>query len=341
MPKRHHPIPHFRPLPSGVQLRDLCSFSRLNSFVRDSRQELDSRGGDFLGPEMVAKESKHVGEENRKIDFHVSFARTQRRAQRIANKFNQRVTDRLKIVCPPDGMPRVWKISFLSCSVYTFLDGGAERSVLAEKRLIGRYTKFNGNNGYVHEADGVGASVVEPSEGPRGGRSRVEEMMGVIDEGEEEESDSDAASCASGDGGDGDGGGVIGMKGKATAAVAAANAASGSGDDRGERVAGNGTRVFFSFDPEPESYVQAFSHFSYRYTRRKMLVCDLQGVQSTSVVGEDHEGVFELTDPVIHYRSASGRKQVYGRTDFGRKGIHKFFETHYCNDVCRLLGLAS
>ncbi|CAN0477608.1 unnamed protein product, partial [Hapterophycus canaliculatus] len=92
---------------------------------------------------------------------------------------------------------------------------------------------------------------------------------------------------------------------------------------------------------EPESYVQAFSHFSYRYTRRRLLVCDLQGVQSTSAVGQDHQGVFELTDPVIHYRSASGRAQVYGRTDFGKRGIHRFFETHYCNDVCRLLGLAS
>ncbi|CAN0446136.1 unnamed protein product, partial [Hapterophycus canaliculatus] len=126
-------------------------------------QELNSREGDFVGPEMVAKESKHVGEKNWKIDFHVSFARTQRRAQRIANKFNQRVIERLKIVCPPDEMPRAWKISFLSCSVYTFFDGGIERSVLAEKRLVGRYTKFNGNNGYVHKADGADTFVAAPA----------------------------------------------------------------------------------------------------------------------------------------------------------------------------------
>ncbi|CAN0552922.1 unnamed protein product, partial [Ectocarpus sp. 12 AP-2014] len=91
---------------------------------------------------------------------------------------------------------------------------------------------------------------------------------------------------------------------------------------------------------EPESYVQAFSHFSYRKSRRKMLVCDLQGVQSTSTIHEDRAGVFELTDPVIHYRSTSGRRQVYGRTDLGKRGMRKFFGTHQCNDVCRLLGLA-
>ncbi|CAN0550518.1 unnamed protein product, partial [Ectocarpus sp. 12 AP-2014] len=83
---------------------------------------------------------------------------------------------------------------------------------------------------------------------------------------------------------------------------------------------------------------QAFSHFSYWQTRRRMLVCDLQGVLSSSALGEDRAGVFELTDPVIHYRSKSGRTQVYGKTDLGKSGMNKFFETHRCNDVCRLLG---
>lgn len=98
-----------------------------------------------------------------------------------------------------------------------------------------------------------------------------------------------------------------------------------------------------SFDPTAECYVQAFSHFSHRYTRRTMLVCDLQGVLSVDEGSkkEGCEGMFELTDPVIHYKSRSGRKQVYGRTDFGMQGMHRFFETHLCNDVCVLLGLAS
>ncbi|CAM9785669.1 unnamed protein product, partial [Hapterophycus canaliculatus] len=94
-----------------------------------------------------------------------------------------------------------------------------------------------------------------------------------------------------------------------------------------------------SFAPDAECFPQAFSHFSYFETRRKMLVCDLQGVLSCSAAGEGRAGVFELTDPVIHYKSKSGRRQVYGRTDLGRKGMDKFFDTHRCNAVCRLLGI--
>jgi len=79
---------------------------------------------------------------------------------------------------------------------------------------------------------------------------------------------------------------------------------------------------------------QAFSHFTYRHTNRKQLVCDLQGVLSTA---RDGSRIFELTDPVIHYSSLTGRKNVFGRTDHGKKGIHNFFKTHVCTDLCRML----
>jgi len=80
---------------------------------------------------------------------------------------------------------------------------------------------------------------------------------------------------------------------------------------------------------------QAFSHFTYRYTRRKMLVCDLQGVLSAPLSTETP--LFEFTDPVMHYWSHTGRKNVFGRTDRGKKGIHDFFKTHECSDLCRML----
>ena len=44
---------------------------------------------------------------------------------------------------------------------------------------------------------------------------------------------------------------------------------------------------------------QAFSCFSYRFSARKFLVCDLQGVLDET----SSPMCFELTDPVIHYRS--------------------------------------
>ncbi|CAN0096797.1 unnamed protein product [Ectocarpus fasciculatus] len=283
-------------------------------------QEVDLRSGELVGPRMVAKESRHVGEQHQKIKFHHSFAWTQQEAQRMAETFNRRVRFMLHVVFGDDCKHRVWDISFLPCSVYTFLEGGVTRSVLVEKLLVGRYTKFNGNNGYVHGrggADPAGASAAEPAADLM--RARADEMMGVVNEEDEEDSDSDGGVPVGGGGDDDD------DDGTPVDALA------------GEKSEGGPT----TFDPEPESYVQAFSHFSYRKSRRKMLVCDLQGVQSTSSVQEDRAGVFELTDPVIHYRSTSGRRQVYGRTDLGKKGMHKFFETHQCNDVCRLLGLAS
>ena len=58
------------------------------------------------------------------------------------------------------------------------------------------------------------------------------------------------------------------------------------------------------FDPVELQHeiIQAFSHFTYVFTRRKMLVCDLQGVLDVSC----SPPCFELTDPVIHYTSRSG-----------------------------------
>eukprot|EP00966_Prymnesium_polylepis_P156445 3614674-Prymnesium_polylepis.1 len=76
---------------------------------------------------------------------------------------------------------------------------------------------------------------------------------------------------------------------------------------------------------------QAFSHFTYRYTRRRVLVCDLQGVLST------HPPRFEFTDPVIHFSSRSNRRNVFGRTDRGLKGVHDFFASHKCGPLCRAL----
>eukprot|EP00658_Telonema_sp_P-2_P080127 TRINITY_DN7907_c0_g2_i1.p1 TRINITY_DN7907_c0_g2~~TRINITY_DN7907_c0_g2_i1.p1 ORF type:complete len:412 (-),score=30.26 TRINITY_DN7907_c0_g2_i1:90-1325(-) len=72
---------------------------------------------------------------------------------------------------------------------------------------------------------------------------------------------------------------------------------------------------------------QAFSHWSFRWSRGRMLVCDLQGVFRNSE--------FVLTDPVIH----STKKGQYGRTDRGQKGIDNFFLTHTCNALCQALGL--
>ena len=76
---------------------------------------------------------------------------------------------------------------------------------------------------------------------------------------------------------------------------------------------------------------QAFTHFTHWFTKRKVLVCDLQGVLS------EHPPRFEFTDPVIHFSSRSGRNNVFGRTDRGRKGVSDFFKSHECSPLCRAL----
>eukprot|EP00457_Paulinella_chromatophora_P002415 gb/GEZN01002420.1/.p1 GENE.gb/GEZN01002420.1/~~gb/GEZN01002420.1/.p1 ORF type:complete len:691 (+),score=61.79 gb/GEZN01002420.1/:91-2073(+) len=105
-------------------------------------------------------------------------------------------------------------------------------------------------------------------------------------------------------------------------------------------IAGPNTRQSSDFlPPDLSEYPQAFSHFTYVMSKHEVLVCDLQGVLNDS----NHPPLFELTDPAIHcrihdhsHRSHRGR---YGRTDRGKKGMHRFFQSHKCNAVCKLLGL--
>ncbi len=80
-----------------------------------------------------------------------------------------------------------------------------------------------------------------------------------------------------------------------------------------------------------EDIPQAFTHFTFERSRRRIMVCDLQGVLDTA----SSPAVFELTDPVIHFQSGSGRFNVYGRGDGGKHGINKFFSTHHCSELCK------
>ena len=82
-------------------------------------------------------------------------------------------------------------------------------------------------------------------------------------------------------------------------------------------------------------YIQAFTHFTYLYTNQQVMVCDLQGVYNSDMV----PSVFELTDPAIHYRSKSGERNVFGRTDAGEVGMDLLFKTHRCSQVCRYMKL--
>ena len=260
--------------------------------------------GKFVGPWMVAKQNRFIDDENDEdhAQFHRSFCSTQQTAGRIALKFNERLAT---IPGVTSSTPR---IKFLDCHVYVLYDNLLGRTgVLVEKMLDTRklkWKKWNSNNGYVDGLTGVPDAVPDmPDEDtPIEGVFASLDLGAIAEEDEEEEEESESDEE---------------LLEEDTRDLTSATAS--------DRRVG----VKFTVADIP----QAFSYFSYSQSGRKYLVCDLQGVLDES----SETPCFELTDPVIHYRSISGRKNVFGRTDRGQKGINSFYKTHKCSDLCKAL----
>ena len=85
---------------------------------------------------------------------------------------------------------------------------------------------------------------------------------------------------------------------------------------------------FVNYD-DPATMLQAFSHWTYEYTNGEMIVVDLQGI----VIKDNQK--YLLTDPCIH----STDFMRFGRSNFGKSGMKRFFQTHKCNTVCHDLQL--
>uniref|UniRef100_A0A671NUK1 non-specific serine/threonine protein kinase n=1 Tax=Sinocyclocheilus anshuiensis TaxID=1608454 RepID=A0A671NUK1_9TELE len=79
-----------------------------------------------------------------------------------------------------------------------------------------------------------------------------------------------------------------------------------------------------------EEAILAFSHWTYEYTNRELLVLDLQGVGA------------DLTDPsLIRFddKSSSG-EMAFGPANLGDDAIQSFVLKHTCNSCCKKLGLS-
>ncbi|KAM4746146.1 transient receptor potential cation channel subfamily M member 6 isoform 1-T1 [Anableps anableps] len=79
-----------------------------------------------------------------------------------------------------------------------------------------------------------------------------------------------------------------------------------------------------------EDLLLAFSHWTYEYSYREMLVLDIQGV------GE------ELTDPTVIMaddQSCSRGEMLFGPDNLGDAAINGFLQKHTCNFCCHKLGL--
>ena len=73
---------------------------------------------------------------------------------------------------------------------------------------------------------------------------------------------------------------------------------------------------------EMNALVQAFSHFSFHFSKGKLVIVDIQGIKNI------------MTDPAIQ-----SIEQAFGSTDLGTYGIYKFLKNHQCTKYCKLLNL--
>eukprot|EP00930_Biecheleria_cincta_P059163 TRINITY_DN44919_c0_g1_i1.p1 TRINITY_DN44919_c0_g1~~TRINITY_DN44919_c0_g1_i1.p1 ORF type:complete len:708 (-),score=130.24 TRINITY_DN44919_c0_g1_i1:116-2239(-) len=112
----------------------------------------------------------------------------------------------------------------------------------------------------------------------------------------------------------------------------------GEDEDEDDEMETNLWSASRQFEPiSDEDVPQAFTHWTYRISKRSKMVCDLQGVLDKTC----KPPMFLLTDPCIHSSAGYATHQAFGRTDCGDRGMHKFFATHKCNALCRILGIDS
>lgn len=266
--------------------------------------------GGLVFDTLVAKETKDVERMREKFEFHVAFIETQDLANFLAFQFNKRLR----------GLPNYQagvtpQLSFLQCSVLRLKDpawDGGLRGVLVEQKLDTdrfRWTKWNDNGGMVHGVQKHIPLDLDFELKQLMTEDRVANLGGITEEDEEESSDDESVLSN-----------IEGDSNKAEPNLGAAGR-----DGHAET------------DIKPFDYLQAFTHFTYRYTNGRVMVCDLQGIFNTDMTPP----TFQLTDPVIHYASGRGRRMVYGRTDKGRYGHRSFFRTHKCTSVCQYLELSA
>ncbi|XP_062992346.1 alpha-protein kinase 1 [Elgaria multicarinata webbii] len=94
----------------------------------------------------------------------------------------------------------------------------------------------------------------------------------------------------------------------------------------------NNTKVV-KLEYKATEYGLAYGHFCYEFSQGRDVVVDLQGW-----VTGNGKGLIYLTDPQIHSIS---QKEASCLTNFGKKGIHYFFNNQHtkCNEICHRLSL--
>jgi len=157
-------------------------------------------------------------------------------------------------------------------------DEGEAEYYLIEPFLEGRYTKFNSNNGFVQSNQDKDES--KPAE------ETTSDFSGhdLID--------------------------LLSKKNISSLGLGMIEECDESDEDN--------SSAHESFDLKDKYFPQAFSHYTYVKSKKRMMVVDLQGVLDKKLNGCKS---YNLTDPVIHTRTKKCNTQVYnfGRTNRGDK----------------------
>ena len=104
---------------------------------------LDPANGDYIGPVMVAKESRFAGEYHSQMAYHKNFMRTQNIAASFGRRFNDALDEAEKYFDTSSqafirGLPR---ILFIEPMVVELIDNESEKNILIERYLVGDYKK--------------------------------------------------------------------------------------------------------------------------------------------------------------------------------------------------------
>lgn len=97
---------------------------------------LDAKGN-YIGPVMVAKESRFAGDYYTQMKYHKNFMRTQNIAANFAKKYNDALDEAQRYISDAS-MPR---IQFIEPMVVELIDNGVEKNILIERYLEGNYKK--------------------------------------------------------------------------------------------------------------------------------------------------------------------------------------------------------
>eukprot|EP00956_Cyclotella_meneghiniana_P014296 scaffold21342_cov66-Cyclotella_meneghiniana.AAC.12 len=304
-----------KPLPSFfIAFKEKIFGEGAERMVRKVRF-IDTRGQLIDNHRYVAKESRFIeNHENKQQqrDYHINFLRTQNIAADYAKQFNEdlgNIHTHFNRLHPDTRMhlENLPRIEFIEPMVVEVVDGPKRKCFLIEKLLDGEYKKFNSNNGYIcKEAREQTDNDVD---------DLIDKFNNNLDLGAIEECDEDEESY---------------------------DDSLDDEEDIAEKLFDEKETVpiygnYNLHDLKSHHIPQAFSHFSYVKSRKKLIVVDLQGVLTMT---RDGKNMFQLTDPVIHRRNRkAGRQWDFGRTDRGKNGINAFFKTHQCTEMCKLLGL--